>query len=206
MDADAWNARYDTDELVWRAEPNQFLPPEVAALRAGRALDLACGEGRNSVWLAQQGWEVTGVDFSGIAVEKGARLAEDRGVTVTWGVHDLTRWSPPASSFELVVVFYLQLPAAERRTVLVSGARALAPGGTFLLVAHDIDNLTRGVGGPQDPEVLVSPDAVVADLAAASVADLEIERAERIGRAVVTEAGEATAIDCLVRATRSTNE
>ena len=76
----------------------------------------------------------------------------------------------------------------------------------FLLVAHAIDNLPRGVGGPQDPEVLVSPDAVVADLAAAAVADLEIERAERIGRAVVTEAGEATAIDCLVRATRSTNE
>jgi SAM-dependent methyltransferase len=204
VDADAWNARYDTDELVWRAEPNQFLPPEVAALRVGRALDLACGEGRNSVWLAQQGWEVTGVDFSHVAVAKGRRLADDRGVGVTWGVHDLTRWSPPEAAFELVIVFYLQLPAAERRTALVSGARALAPGGTFLLVAHDLDNLRRGVGGPQDPEVLVSPDAVVADLAAASVADLEIARAERVERAVVTDAGEATAIDCLVRATRST--
>lgn len=203
VDADAWNARYDTDELVWRAEPNQFLPPEIEGMRAGRALDLACGEGRNSVWLAEQGWEVTGVDFAGVAVAKAGRLARERGVAVAWGVDDLVSWSPPAESFDLVIVFYLQLPPAERRTVVGSAARALAPAGTFLFVAHDLDNLSHGVGGPKDPAVLPTPDAVVADLATSGVPDLEIQRAERIGRAVVTDDGPATAIDCLVRARRA---
>ena len=84
MDAADWNARYDTSELIWKGEPNQFLPPEVAGLTPGRALDLACGEGRNAVWLATQGWEVTGVDFAGVGLAKaeraGRRERRDRHV------------------------------------------------------------------------------------------------------------------------------
>ncbi len=90
MDADAWNARYDTAELVWSGEPNLFLPPEVADLEPGRALDLASGEGRNAVWLATQGWQVTAVDFSSVGAEKGARLAAERGVDVEFVVGDAT--------------------------------------------------------------------------------------------------------------------
>lgn len=203
MDADAWNARYDTDELVWRAEPNQFLPPEVAGLRPGRALDLACGEGRNAVWLAEQGWEVTGIDFADIAVAKAGRLAAERGVGVAWGVADLTTWRAAPASFDLVVLFYLQLPAPERRTVISVAADAMAPGATLLFVAHDLDNLTHGVGGPKDPSVLPTPDAVVADLAASGVDDLVVERAERVGRRVVSPDGESTAVDTFVRARRA---
>jgi len=206
VDADAWNARYDTDELVWRAEPNRFLPPEVASMRSGRALDLACGEGRNAVWLAEQGWEVTGIDFSDVAVTKAGEMAADRGVRVAWGVNDLTRWAPAEQSFDLVVIFYLQLPTPERRVAVTSAVRALAPGGTFLFVAHDIDNLTGGVGGPKDPGVLCAPADIVADLATAAVPDLEVERAERVLRPVVTDVGEASAIDCLVRARRGTGD
>jgi len=205
MDADAWNARYDSDELVWGGEPNLFLPPEVASLTPGRALDLACGEGRNAVWLASQGWDVTGVDFSSAGVAKGEHLASEHGAHVTWVVADATTWAPPAEGYDLVIVFYLQLPAAERCGAVATAVRALAPEGTFLLVAHDLLNLTEGHGGPGDAGVLTTADAVVDDLASASLAhgvELVVERAERVDRMVSTPEGERSALDTLVRARR----
>ncbi|MEX1287114.1 MAG: class I SAM-dependent methyltransferase, partial [Acidimicrobiia bacterium] len=75
MDAEQWDARYADKELIWSAEPNQFLPPAVEGMRPGRALDLACGEGRNAIWLARHGWYVLGVDFSSVAIRKAKQLA-----------------------------------------------------------------------------------------------------------------------------------
>src|SRR6476646_8725770 len=77
-----WNARYAQKELVWSAEPNRLFAAEVGGLPPGRALDLACGEGRNAVWLAGRGWRVTGVDFSGVALAKARRLADRAGVAL----------------------------------------------------------------------------------------------------------------------------
>ncbi len=74
MDRNAWDERYAGDELVWSAQPNRFLVAEVETLPPGRALDLACGEGRNAVWLAERGWDVTGVDFSNAGIDKARRL------------------------------------------------------------------------------------------------------------------------------------
>jgi SAM-dependent methyltransferase len=204
MDADGWNARYDTSELIWKGEPNQFLPPEVAGLEPGRALDLACGEGRNAVWLATQGWEVTGVDFADVGLTKARRLAADHQVTGTWVTADATSWEP-TGEFDLVVVFYLQLPADERRRAVRTAVRSLAPDGTFLLVAHDLLNLTEGVGGPPDPAVLTTAEAVLDDLAQAEVelgVELVTERAERVERVVDTPDGARTALDTFVRARR----
>ncbi len=99
MDRNDWDDRYRGETLVWKADPNQFLVGEVADLSPGRALDVACGEGRNAVWLATQGWDATGVDFSAVALAKGARLASDRGVEVNWVEADLQDWSPPAGAF-----------------------------------------------------------------------------------------------------------
>jgi SAM-dependent methyltransferase len=205
MDADAWNARYDSAELVWSGEPNQFLPPEVAELQPGTALDLACGEGRNAIWLATRGWTVTGVDFSSTGIDKARRLASERGVEVAFGVADATSWEPPPGGFDLVLVFYLQLPADERRAAITTAVRSLAPGGTFLLVAHDLLNLSEGYGGPQEAVVLTTAEGVVDDMAAASIEhglELDVERAERVDRAVPTPEGERIAIDTLVRARR----
>jgi SAM-dependent methyltransferase len=201
MNAQDWDRRYDTDDYVWRAEPNQFLPDLVAGLAPGRALDLACGEGRNAVWLATQGWSVTGVDFSGVGIAKANRLAEASGVTAEWVVADVTVWPAPAAAFDLAIVFYLQLPAGERAAMLATAANALAPDGRLVMVAHDRTNLTEGIGGPQDATVLPTPELVVADLTAGA-ADVRIERAERITRAVETPDGTRNAIDCLVVATR----
>ena len=204
MDAAAWNARYDTDELIWKGDPNQFLPVEVADLSPGRALDLACGEGRNAVWLASQGWDVTGVDFAEVGLAKAGQLAAEHGVTATWIAADVTTWESDAV-YDLVAVLYLQLPADQRRLAIRTAIRALAPGGTFLLVGHDLLNLDEGVGGPQDPVVLTTAESVLDDLAHVELeVDIELvtERAERVERAVVTDEGNRTAIDTLVRVRR----
>lgn len=205
MDAAAWDARYDTAELIWKGEPNQFLPPEVADLPKGTALDLACGEGRNAVWLASQGWTVTGVDFSPVGVAKAEKLATENSVTGTWIVGDATTWQPPAEGYDLVLVFYLQLPAAERRAAMRTAVRSLASGGTFLLVAHDLLNLSEGHGGPQDPAVLMTAEDVIDDLAAAELefgVELVTQKSGRVDRVVATPEGERTAIDTLVRVHR----
>jgi SAM-dependent methyltransferase len=204
MDAADWNARYDTSELIWKGEPNQFLPPEVVGLTPGRALDLACGEGRNAVWLATQGWDVTGVDFAGVGLGKAEALAAQHGVSGTWVTADATSWEPP-HTYDLVVVFYLQLPADERGLALRTAVQALAPGGTFLLVCHDLLNLSEGHGGPQDARVLTTAEEVLDDLAAAELTlgvELVTERAERVDRVVATAEGDRTAIDTLVRVRR----
>lgn len=205
MDASAWNARYDTTELIWKGEPNQFLPVEAEGLPVGRALDLACGEGRNAVWLATRGWQVTGVDFSDVGVGKAQRLAADTGVEGTWIVADVTTWIPPAEGYDLVIIFYLQLPAHELALAIGTAVSALASGGTLLLVAHDLLNLTEGVGGPQDEGVLTTAEAVLDAIAAAELAlgtELVVERSGRIDRMVATAEGDRAAIDTIVRARR----
>jgi len=189
---EAWDAKYAGSEFLWKEEPNRFLVAELDGLAPGRALDIACGEGRNAVWLAQQGWDVTGVDFSEVGLAKAARLAESRGVEVEWVTADLLEYVPPPG-LDLAIAFYFQVPDDQRRLVLGRAAEALAPGGTMLVVAHDLLNLSEGIGGPQEPDVLYSPDDVVGDLAG-----LEIARAERVRRPV----GEGDAIDALVRATK----
>ena len=205
MDASDWNARYDTAELIWKGEPNQFLPGEVESIPVGRALDLACGEGRNAVWLATQGWEVTGVDFSDVGVAKAGRLAADNSVSGTWITADATTWSPPPGGFDLVVMFYLQLPADQLARALHTAVASLAPDGTFLMVAHDLLNLSEGHGGPQSPDVLTTAEGVVDSIAAAELelgVELVVERAGRIDRVVTTADGDRTAIDTIVRARR----
>ncbi|HET9060494.1 MAG TPA: class I SAM-dependent methyltransferase [Acidimicrobiales bacterium] len=197
MDSAEWDARYGTDELVWSAEPNRFLVDEVEQLVPGTALDLACGEGRNAIWLAGKGWSVTAVDFSAVGLAKAERLASTRGVEVDWVNADLRQWVPSPGRFDLIITMYLHVPAPDRGQLLRRAAAALAPGGVLLVVGHDITNLSDGVGGPQDPAVLFSPEDLVVDLEG-----LQIERAERVQRSVSTDDGARTAIDALVRAKR----
>lgn len=197
MDAGAWDERYASAELVWSAGPNQFVAAELAGLPPGHAIDLACGEGRNAIWLARQGWQVTAVDFSEVAVERGRRLSGE--LPVTWVVGDLLGVELPRA--DLVVLAYLQLPAAERQAAVRRAFTALSPGGTFFLVAHDSSNLHEGTGGPQDPSVLYTAEDVLTDLAGLEV---DVVRAERVPREVQADDGHGgtayrTAWDALVR-------
>lgn len=195
MDSHDWDARYAGEDLLWRADPNQFLVDEAGDLAPGRVLDVACGEGRSAIWLAGRGWQATGVDFSAVGLAKAARLAAERGVAVKWIEADLTEWSPPLEAFDLVIVFYLQLPQPQRGVIYERMARAVAPGGTMLVVGHDGDNLTGGYGGPQDPAVLFSAEEIATDLA-----ELTIVRAEQVRRPVDSDQGPRWALDALVRA------
>lgn len=201
MDARAWDERYAASDLVWSREPNQFVAAELADLPPGTAVDLAAGEGRNAIWLASRGWSATAVDFSQVALDKGARLAE--GLDVAWVCADATTWQPD-EPVDLVVMAYFQVPADDRRRAVRGAATMLRPGGTLLLVAHDSTNLTEGTGGPQDPDVLMTAEDVVADLEGL---DVEVVRAERVAREVRSadeHGGEErrTAWDCLVRVVR----
>jgi SAM-dependent methyltransferase len=205
MNAETWDERYREWEYVWSVEPNRFVAElvESAGLLPGegrRALDWACGEGRNSVWLAENGWRVTGADYSPVGLEKARRLASERGVAdhVELLEADVTSWRPP-QVFDLVIVSYLQLPEAERRQALDAAAAALRPGGTLILVAHDSANLERGSGGPKDPEVLYTPEAVMDDLRRAPVSWESLSGATR-ERPVDGES--RPALDTLVEARR----
>jgi SAM-dependent methyltransferase len=192
-----WNERYRGAELLWTAEPNRLLAAQVVDLPVGRALDVACGEGRNAIWLAQQGWDVTAVDFSEVALGKAAQLAASRGVEVEWVLEDVLRYEPEPLTFDLVVVLYLQLPVAELAAALRGAANAVAPGGTLLVLGHDSTNLTEGYGGPKDASVLFTPDDVIPLLAG-----LVVERAETVERIVSLSDRDAVALDALVCARR----
>ncbi len=154
MDREGWNQRYETTDLVWTAEPNRFLVAEVEGLAPGTALDLGAGEGRNAVWLAQQGWQVTAVDFSDVGLAEAEQLAAAAGVEMSTTCADLIGDRPPPRAFDLVAVLYVHLPASVRPAVNRCAADAVAPGGTLLVVGHDTTNPTDGYGGPQDPDVL----------------------------------------------------
>jgi len=200
MDQAAWNERYAGSGLVWSAEPNRFLVAETGGLAPGRALDLACGEGRNAIWLGERGWRVTGVDFSDVAIEKARQFAASRGVEGEWIAADLRDYEPAAAAFDLVLVFYFHVGADVRRPILRAAASAVADGGTFLLVGHDSTNLEGGYGGPRDPRVLYTAADVVSDLDGCG---LEVERAEHVDRPVQTPDGERVALDLLARLVRS---
>lgn len=195
MRREHWNRKYAESALLWSAAPNRFVVAELADLEPGRALDLACGEGRNALWLAGLGWDVVGVDFSEVAIARAREYAGRERFEIEYVCADLLDYEPEPNAFDLVLVLYLQVPAHERRLVFERAVTALRTGGTFLLVGHDLSNLRDGVGGPQDPDLLYTPDDIVAELDG-----LEIEKAERVFREV--PGADRPAIDALVRARR----
>jgi SAM-dependent methyltransferase len=197
VDAEAWNERYRTGELMWSAGPNQFVEAELADLAPGRAVDLAAGEGRNAIWLARRGWQVTAVDFSQVALDKGRAIAGD--LPIAWVCADATTWREDAS-YDVGLLAYLQLPADERRAAHRNAFASLRPGGSLLVVAHDSTNIAEGTGGPQDPDVLMSAEDVLADLDGET---FEVVRAGRVEREVAQpDGGSRTAYDALVRVVR----
>jgi SAM-dependent methyltransferase len=192
MDSSMWDDRYKDSELVWSATPNLFLPPLVEGVPPGTALDLACGEGRNAIWLAQHGWSVTGVDYSSVGIEKARKLAGE--TEVEWVVADVTTYEPE-TTFDLVVIFYLHLPADQIAGAFSRAVSAVAPGGTFFAVGHALSNLENGYGGPPYPEILWTPELLSPLLDGLDV--IELGERERY-----VEAADATAIDLIAWGTR----
>jgi len=186
MQAQEWDERY-AERQQWSAEPNALIAELLSGLPAGDAVDLAAGEGRHALWLAGPGWRVTAVDFSDVGLARGrAQPDADR---VTWVTADVTAWSCEPESLDLVLVAYLHLPEPDTTALFRRAVSWLRPGGRLLVLGHDVENLTAGVGGPQEAAILHSVDrlAPVAEL-------LDVDRLEQVPRS--TPAG--TALDTLL--------
>ena len=202
MEAAQWDAKYAERELVWSAGPNVFVEQYAADLPVGRALDVAGGEGRNALWLADRGWDATVADFSQVALDRAQRIRDERPEkNGSFGVRRVDVLAEPLGNqdHDLVVVAYLQLAELQRRVALRSAAEAVAPGGHLLVVAHHTDNLADGYGGPQNAMWLYSERDVDDDLVGTGLVTVVSERA---ARTVATDDGPRTAWDAVVLARR----
>ena len=158
MDAQGWNERYVKSERVFSAEPNPLVAELAGPLPPGRALDLAAGEGRHALWLAQRGWQVTAVDFSEVGLDKGRRAAEADGLAVEWVLADVRSYRP-ATAFDLVLMSFYHPDFSERPRVFSTAAGAVAPGGHLLVVGRHLNDLGRDGGrGPRDSARRYTPE------------------------------------------------
>jgi SAM-dependent methyltransferase len=159
-----WDERFASPQYVYGTEPNRWLALQAAGLpTGGRVLSLGEGEGRNAVWLAQQGFHVTAVDGSAVGLAKARRLAAERGVGIETEVADLARWEPELSAFDAVVLVFAHLPPAVRSRVHAAAQRALRPDGQVILEAFTPRQLGFTSGGPRDAAMLYEPDGLRSD-------------------------------------------
>ena len=151
-----WDQRFAGEGFLFGSEPNAFLRRQAARLSPGQtALAVADGEGRNGVWLAQQGLHVLSVDASRVGQEKARRLAESRGVALDFVHADLATWTFPEAAFDVVAAIFIQFASPELRQRLFEGMkRALKPGGLLLLEGYRPEQLEYRTGGPPIAENL----------------------------------------------------
>jgi len=193
MEPTDWDERYRATDRLWSAGPNMFVEDRLADREPGAGLDLASGEGRNAMWLAQRGWKMTAVDYSEVAIERGRSHSAD----VDFVVGDVLRWEPDRSSFDLVLIAYLHLVLSDFEPLVRRAATWLGPGGELFMIGHDRTNIDHGVGGPQYPEVLWDVDEILPWLDG-----LDIVEAGVVEREVEIDHGVALARDSLIRARR----
>jgi SAM-dependent methyltransferase len=198
-DSATWTERYAAAAMVWDTTPNQFVVEACGALSPGRALDLGAGEGRNAIWLAGRGWQVTAVDFASIAVGRIASHAALQNVHLDAIIANALAYHPTPNSYDLALLCYLQLPAMQLRKAISNAVGGLDTGGRLVVVAHDESNLLNGYGGPKDPDRLTNPDTVAK---IASDLGLTVVRAEVVQREVRTDQGIRIAQDHVVVAVR----
>jgi SAM-dependent methyltransferase len=153
---DRWNERYSVPDYLFGTAPNAFLAANASRLKRGqRALCVADGEGRNSVWLAEQGLEVVAFDFSPVAVDKARRLAASRGVSVRYDLAGVYEWDWPPAAFEVVAAIFVQFADPPMRTFMFERmARAVKPGGLLLIEGYTPAQLKHGTGGPKQVDQL----------------------------------------------------
>lgn len=190
---ESYDELYRSAPAVWTGQPNRQLVVEATDLAPGTALDAGAGEGGDVLWLASRGWRVTGVDFSPVALERGAAKAAELGLAdrIEWLHADLDVWTPPGGRFDLVTAHYLHAAWTDREAMFRRLAAAVAPGGTLLVVGHLMGD-HRGHGGhhAHEPGALYTAEDVAAELApeewdvVTGTRDRDHGAAERTGNAV----------------------
>jgi SAM-dependent methyltransferase len=192
-----WDARYAEPGWAFGTEPNDFLREQAHRLPPGRVLCLAEGEGRNAVWLAQQGHAVTAVDLSRAGLDKAQRLARERGVAISTVHADLASYEIEPGAWQGVVSIFAHVPAAVRQRLHAAVCNGLAPGGVLLLEAYRPQQLGRGTGGPPDDERLLNLERLRPELGA-----LEWLLARELDRDVVEgrcHTGAASVVELVAR-------
>lgn len=165
-----WDQRYATEEFAYGTAPNDFLVQMRSRIvDHGRVLCLADGEGRNGVWLAQQGLLVTSVDVSERGLRKARDLARRAGVTIDTVTRELTHYELDRAAWNAIVSIFLHLPPKARRALHARCLAALEPGGVFIYEAYGREQLRYGTGGPKEAELLPTLDDVLADLQGARI-------------------------------------
>lgn len=168
MDESFWDERYRSAPKVWSGKPNPHLLTETADLSPGSALDVGAGEGADTIWLAERGWQVTAIEISKVALARGQEQAATRGIAVgeriTWLHADLTEWEPPAASLDLVSVHFMHLPSIQRRPIYRRLANAVAAGGMLLIVGHHPSDLQTTARRMPDPDPLFTAEEAAEDL------------------------------------------
>jgi SAM-dependent methyltransferase len=199
---ETWDARYAESERIWSGNPNPRLVEQVTGLAPGDALDVGAGEGADAVWLARQGWRVTALDVSEVALDRVAAHAAEAGVDdrVTTVHQDLMTGSPVPGSYDLVSAQYLHPPVERFAEIFTTLGAAVRPGGRLLVVGHHPDDLaTRLRSGHGHPELLFTPDRVVAVL---PTDDWQVQLAEAQTREVAGADAPVTVTDSVVVAVR----
>lgn len=159
MSREFWDSRFAEKGYAYGTEPNEFLVSQKHLLKPGlKALAVADGEGRNGVWLAQQGLDVLSVDQSVVGLAKARELAAQRKVSIRTEQTDLTTWKWPEDEFDVVVAIYIHFPPAVRARMHAAMYAALKPGGVLILEAFTPKQLEYKTGGPQDPAMLYTAD------------------------------------------------
>jgi len=159
-----WDERFAGEGYVYGTRPNAWLASMAGRLRAGsRILSLGEGEGRNAVWLAQQGHQVEAVDGSAVGLAKAQRLAAERGVELATRVADLATYRPEPASWDAVVLIFVHLPPSLRAAVHAGAEAALVPGGRLVIEAFTPRQLAFGSGGPRQPELLYEVSTLRSD-------------------------------------------
>jgi cyclopropane fatty-acyl-phospholipid synthase-like methyltransferase len=174
MNNDFWNTRYAEAGYAYGTEPNAFLVSQGNHLKPGmQALAVADGEGRNGVWLAQQGLDVLSVDASAVGLRKARELAADRGVSIRTEQVDLTTWQWPEQEFDVVVAIYAHFPPGVRARMHRAMFEALKPGGVLILEAFTPDQLKYKSGGPPVAEMLYTADMLKIDFAGGEILQIQ---------------------------------
>lgn len=195
-----WDGRYNTENYVFGTEPNDFLAAHTGTIPAGPVLCIGDGEGRNGVYVAQQGHRVVSVDASAIGLAKAARLATQRGVSIETIAADLAEFiATPAAvgPWAAVVSIFCHLPRSLRATLYPALAERLQPGGVFILESYTPSQIGRGTGGPQDPDMTQTSADLIAD-----TATLTAEHLIELDRSVVEgplHSGDASVIQYIGR-------
>ncbi|MDR9416461.1 MAG: class I SAM-dependent methyltransferase [Gracilimonas sp.] len=191
---DFWNERYSESEYIYGTEPNRFFAEQLDLIETGKIILPADGEGRNAVYAAQKGWDVTAIDYSQYAKKKALKLASEKEVEIKYEISDLAKYDFGNELYDATAFIYVHLPRSIIKRVYKNVIQSLKPGGKVIVEVYSVKQLGRDSGGPKDERVLYTEDKLRGLLSGTKVVwmeEMEIDLSEgkfHVGKAMVIRA------------------